>query len=161
MHERHPTRPARTRPPIFRHRPIAADSSVPMWHWFYLTPGKVPFRSGQQRELVAKGVQAHAAEGEGAGVELPDVERCAVPDTGVLAGRQPKAFADFVCGGLAGPAEVAVDLVGYVRRVGDGAGEHEFQAQLWRPPLAFVEPGARRDLQLEVHAEVDDHPRGA
>ena len=39
---------------------------------------------------------------------------------------------------------------------------HELQAELGRPGLAGVEPErvVARDLQLQVHADVDDDPRG-
>ena len=72
---------------------------------------------------------------------------------------QPQPLADLVRRRLPRPAEVAVDLVGAVRRIGDRAGEQELEPELRRPPLALVEPGAGRDLQLQVHADVDHDAR--
>ena len=78
---------------------------------------------------------------------------------GRVAAFQPQPLADLVRRRLPRPAEVAVDLVGAVRRIGDRAGEQELEPELRRPALPLVEPGAGRDLQLQVHADVDHHAR--
>ena len=79
------------------------------------------------------------------------------------AGLEPDALADLVRRRLAGQAEVALDLELDELVVHPAVQPHELQAELGRPRLAGVEGGAadaepvvRRDLQLEVHADVDD-----
>ena len=99
------------------------------------------------------------AEVEGLAVELLEVEVGALAGLGVVAGLQPDALADLVGRGLAGPAEVAVELEAQVLVGHAAVGAHELPAQLGRPALARVEAErvVARDLQLEVHADVDDH----
>src|SRR5437764_718552 len=99
----------------------------------------------ETRELVAQWAEAHAAEVERVAVELLQVEVRAVPSLGIGPGFQPHAFADLVADGLAGPAEVAVDLAPHeVDRLA-AALDHERQRELRRPRLTDVLRLARRD----------------
>src|SRR5262249_14210803 len=73
---------------------------------------------------------------------------------------QPDPLAHLVGRGLAGPAEVAVELEAQALVRYPAVCAQELPAQLGRPSLARVEPErvVPRDLQLQVHPDVDDHP---
>src|SRR6478609_11496984 len=87
-----------------------------------------------------------------------EVEGGAVPLPRAVPAGQPDPLADLVRRRLAGPAQVPVDLVAAVLGVGDRPGQQELEPEFAGPALALVETGADRDQQLEVHADVDDHP---
>ncbi len=74
---------------------------------------------------------------------------------GLLAGGQPAALAELVGDGLAGPAEVTDYLGVHPVRLGPAALAQHVAGPLERPP------GAVRQWQAQVHADVDDHPGGA
>ena len=71
---------------------------------------------------------------------------------GLLAGRQPAALAQLVGDGLAGPAEVADHLGVHPVRLGPAALAQHLAGPLERPP------GAVGQRQVQVDADVDDHP---
>src|SRR5215470_9811789 len=119
-----------------------------------------PSRPLQGGQLPAQGVQAHGTHPQGGVVERLEVEPVRGAAARVVPGSQPEPLAELVRRRLAGPAEVAVDLVVHVDRIGDRPGQHELQAQLRGPPLAGMKAGAGRHRQLQVHADVHDHPRG-
>ena len=124
-------------------------------------------RAAQIRASAARsGSRPRRTEVERGPVERLQVEVGALALLRVGPGLQPDALPDLVRRRLSRPAQVAVelepeDLVG--RR---DVGAHELPAQLGRPPLtgverdrtaAVAEPVVGRDLQLQVHADVDDH----
>ena len=95
------------------------------------------------REEAGERVEAHATELQGLGVERLQVERGPVAGLGGVAALQPDPLADLVRRSLSRPAEVAVELVGAVGRIGDRAGEQELEAELGCPALARVEARCR------------------
>src|SRR3954453_3360562 len=106
------------------------------------------------------GVEAERPEVEGGAVERLEVERRALPGPHLLAGLEPDPLAHLVGGRLRRPAEVAVDLEDDGGVIHPAVLAHELQAELAGPALARVEAErvVARDLELEVHTDVDDHP---
>src|SRR5262249_29121155 len=111
-------------------------------------------------ELVPQRPESHAAQVERIGVELLQVEGGAVALARVGAGLEPDPLADLVADGLARPTEVTIDLALHeVDRLA-AAFDDERERELRCPRLADVLRLARRDRQLEVHPDVDDHTHG-
>ena len=81
--------------------------------------------------------------------------RCSRP----ISALQPDPLSELVRDGLAGHAEVAIDLGGEELLRVAGALEQERQSQLGPPLLARMEPFVAGDSQLAVQSDVDDHPR--
>src|SRR6185436_10131182 len=108
-------------------------------------------------------VEADGAEVEVVAMEDLEIEGRALARLRRVARREPDPLPDLVRRRLPRPAQVAVELEAQILVRDPAVRPHELPAQFRRPPLAGVE-GERvvaRDLQFQVHSEVDDHPRRA
>src|SRR5690242_1727009 len=128
-----------------------------------MKPGGAASGRSEALERVAQRVQPERAQVERGAVELLEVEVRALAPLRVLARLQPEPLADLVRRGLPGPAQVPVELEPQVLVRYPAVRAKELPAKLRGPPLAGVEAEGvvPRDLQFEVHADVDDHPAGA
>src|SRR5690606_16363173 len=114
----------------------------------------------EARELALEVVEAERAEGQRRGVPGAQVERPArrlVPRPGSRTPGEPRTFAELVADRLPRPAEVPHDLAADELGRGPAAGGEELLTGLGGPDLTGPEARGRRDLQPQVHADVDHH----
>src|SRR3954451_22749115 len=113
-------------------------------------------------ERLAERVEAQRAEAESVPVEGLEIEAGALALSRLVPRLEPDPLAHLVGRGLPGPPEVTLPLEAQHLFVHPAVRAQELPAQLRRPAFAGVEaervvPG---DLQLQVHADVDDDAGG-
>jgi len=139
---------------------IGAQLLLGYWFYSYLTwcyPLLIVavIDAGQRVGQAAEADRAQAQRGGMPALEVEAFPRGPLPPPGFIPGREPASFAELVGDGLARPAEVADYLGVHPVRLGAASLLEHLAGHAERPA------GAVGQRQVQVDADVDDHPRGA
>src|SRR3954453_15268648 len=129
-----------------------------------LSSGKpVLDRASEPGQRLAQRVEAEGTQIQRVPVEGLEVEVGTLSVPRLVPGLHPDALTDLVRRRLSRPAQVTLPLEAQHLLGHPGVRPQELPAQLRCPAFAGTEAErvVPRDLQLEVHADVDDHPRRA